>query len=146
MTEREKRIAIVAVVIVIIILLLLFLNGKRRGQVVPYYDDANLTVGDLAPLGAMPSLGDLTINLGDLLIPDLTIFRGVSKCGCGPKIEQDAPRPPVPYTAPAPTIQRANYQTAPRPAQPKWGWAQTAPLPPKNYAHNSSFWGGGFGS
>ena len=72
MTEKEKRRAIIIVIIVIIILLLLFFLKKAR-RVIPVYDDTNLRYG----------LPNMNLDLGDLIIPDLSFFQGVNSCGCG---------------------------------------------------------------
>lgn len=138
MTEREKRITIVVTVIVIILLLFFFLRKARRGTIViPVYDDPNLDY----------DLGSFAIDLGDLIIPELTFFRGVTACGCGPKDEKPYQplKPSMPAPAPAQGVQRLNYQSQPRRSSAGLSATYGAPLPPKNYEHNSNFWGGNWG-
>jgi hypothetical protein len=106
--KKKKAIAIGAIIALIIILLLLF---TRRGQTI-----INRAAPDLSW-----SLPELDINLGDLIVPDLGRFLGVSSCGCTGTHEvttykQVPVNVPVPYAGtPPPTVSYVRAAPSPSP-------------------------------
>lgn len=119
MNNKEKTYIALAIVALLIVYFLM----KNKQKVLTYFNDEKLQI---------PELKNYDINLGDIAIPDLSFFQGVTSCGCGTHV--DAPSMPIGILqniAPDDAIIPIAYQT-PRPLPRSFANVVMTPSPSRS--------------